>query len=52
MTTTLEHLNPSQAPAGVKPSGSLPIAPTVQAIVVNGVPIVDPQLTPIIGNDA
>jgi hypothetical protein len=30
----------------------LPIAPTMAAIVVDRVPIVNPQITSIIGNDA
>ena len=30
----------------------LSIAPTVQAIIVNCVPIIDPQLAPIIGDNA
>ena len=31
---------------------ALAIAPAMQAIVVNGIPVVDPQLASIIGDDA
>jgi hypothetical protein len=49
MTTTLEHLQPHKTPSSTNMPSSLPIAPTVQAIVINCIPIVDPQLAPIIG---
>jgi hypothetical protein len=52
MTTTFEHLKPHKTPPGTHVPSGLSIAPTVQAIVVNCVAIVDPQLTPIIRDDA
>jgi len=52
MTTTLKHLKANKTPPSMQMLPGLSIAPTVQAIVVNGVSIVDPQLAPIIGNNA
>jgi hypothetical protein len=48
MTTALEHLKPNQTPSSAKMPSGLAIAPTMQAIVVNCVSIVNPQLAPII----
>ena len=39
-------------PPSAKTPGGLPIAPPMQAIIVDCVPIVDPQLTAIIGDNA
>jgi hypothetical protein len=52
MTTTLEHFNPDSKRPRTKMLDGLPITPAVQAIIVNRVPIVDPQLAPIIGDNA
>jgi hypothetical protein len=52
MTAALEHLNShTMSPTAKIPDG-LPIPPTMQTIVVDCVPIVDPQLAPVIGDDA
>jgi len=52
MTTTLKHLHPDSLRPRTKMLDGLPIPPAVQAIVVNCVSIVDPQLAPIIGDNA
>ena len=52
MTTTLKHLESDQRPPSTHMRSGLSVAPTVQAIVVNRVPVVDPQLAPIIRDDA
>jgi hypothetical protein len=49
MTTTFKHLKPNQAPWGSKAPVSFSIAPTMQAIIIDRVSIVDPQLASIIG---
>jgi hypothetical protein len=48
MTTTLEHLKPNQTPSRTNMASGLAIAPTMQAVVVNCVSIVDPQLAAIV----
>jgi len=48
MTTLLEHLKSHKVPPSTNMLPGLPIAPAVQAIVVDCVTIVDPQLAPII----
>ena len=48
MTTTLEHFESGEMPPSAKILGGLTIAPAVAAVVVDGVPIVDPQVAPII----
>jgi hypothetical protein len=48
MTTALKHFEFHMMPPGALLLGGLPIAPTMQAIVVDCVPIVDPQLAAII----
>ena len=48
MTTALKHFEFYMMPPGTLMLGGLPIAPTMQAIVVDCVPIVDPQLAAII----
>ena len=51
MTTTLKHLKSHKPPTGTHMRSGLSIAPAMQAIVVNCVSIVDPQLASIIGNE-
>jgi hypothetical protein len=51
MTTTLKHLKSHKMPPCTKMPSGVASAPSVQAIVVNGVSIVDPQLASIIGNN-
>jgi hypothetical protein len=48
MTTTLKHLKLHKMPPRTKTPGSLPVAPSVQAIIVDCVPMIDPQLAAII----
>ena len=50
MTTTLEHLKPHKTPAATNMPSGRSTAPTVQAIIVNGVSVVNPQLATIIGD--
>jgi len=50
MTTTLEHLKSHKPPASTHMRPGLSITPAMQAIIVNCVPIVNPQLAPIIGD--
>jgi hypothetical protein len=52
MTTALKHLNSHTMSPTTKMLDGLPIPPTMQAIVVDCVPLVDPQLAPVIGDDA
>ena len=49
MTTSLEHLEPHKTPPSTKLSPGRSATPAVQAIIVNCVSIVEPQLAPIIG---
>jgi hypothetical protein len=51
-TTTFEHLKSHKMPTTTHMLSDLAIAPTMQAIVVNCVAIVDPQLAPIIRHNA
>jgi hypothetical protein len=51
MTTTLKHLKPQGIRPSAKMLDSLAIAPTMQAIIINCVAIIDPQLAPIIRDD-
>jgi len=51
-TTTLEHLELHQMPPSAKTPGGLPIAPPMQAIIVDCVPVVHPQLAAIIRENA
>jgi hypothetical protein len=51
-TTTFEKFHSHNMPPTVKTSARLPIAPTMQTIVVNSVPIVDPQFATIIRYDS
>ena len=52
MPALLKHLKPHHVPATTHVPSSLTIAPAVQAIIVNCVSIVEPQLAPIIRNNA
>ena len=52
MTTFLKHFKTHAVPPLAKSLGSLTITPTMQAIVVDGVSVVDPQLAPIIRQNA
>jgi hypothetical protein len=52
MTTTLEHLKSDKMPASAKFPVGLPVTPTMQAVIVDCVPVVNPQLAAIIRNDA
>jgi hypothetical protein len=51
-TTTLKHLKSHKVPSSTLMLGCLTIAPAMQAIIVDCVSIVDPQLAPIIGDNA
>jgi hypothetical protein len=51
-TSALKHLKSHKMPPAAKTPGGLPITPAVQAVVVDCVSIVDPQLAPIIGDNA
>jgi hypothetical protein len=51
MTTTLKHLQSNKSPPSTNISSGHTTAPTVQAIVVDGVAVVNPQLAPIIGDN-
>jgi len=48
MATMFEHLESHKMPASSHVLSDLPIAPTVQAIVVDCITVVDPQVAPII----
>jgi hypothetical protein len=52
MPTTFKHLKSHHAPWGPHMPVGLSVAPTVQAIIIDGVPVVDPQFAAIIGNNA
>ena len=52
MTATLEHLKSHSVPTPAEGPGGLRVAPTVQAIVVDSVTVVEPQLAPIIRDNA
>jgi hypothetical protein len=52
MATMLKHLKSHQMPPSTDVPPCLAIAPAMQAIVVDCVSIVDPQLAPIIGDNA
>jgi hypothetical protein len=49
MTTSLKHLEPHKTPPSAKLSPGRSAAPAMQAIIVDCVSIVEPQLAPIIG---
>jgi len=48
MTSLFEHLKPHKMPASSKLLGGFPITPSMQTVVVDCVPIVNPQLTSIV----
>ena len=52
MTTALKHLEPHEMPSTTLMLGSLAVAPAMQTIIVDCVPIVDPQLAAIIRDNA
>jgi hypothetical protein len=52
VTTTLKHLKSDQGPPSTHMRPGLSIAPAMQAIVVDCVPVVDPQLASIIRDNA
>ena len=52
VATTFEHLKPDSMCPSTKMLDALAIAPSMQAIIVNGIPVVDPQFASIIGDDA
>jgi hypothetical protein len=52
MTTALKHFELHMMPSGTLMLCGLPIAPTMQAIIIDRVSIVNPQLASIIGDDA
>jgi hypothetical protein len=52
MTATLKHLNSYTMSPTTKMLDGFSITPAMQAVIVNGVPFIDPQLAPIIGDDA
>ena len=52
MATTLKHFKSDKTPRSTKMPVGLSIAPAVQAIVVDSVPIVNPQFASIVGVNA
>jgi hypothetical protein len=52
MSTMFKHLNPRKAPTMKMMLGRLTVTPAMQAIVVDGEPIVNPQFASVVGNDA
>jgi hypothetical protein len=52
MTTSFKHFHSHSIRAWTETLHCLTIAPTMQAVVVDCIPIVDPQLAPVIGDDA
>ena len=52
VAATLKHLKPHNMPPSTNMLFDLTIAPAMQAVVVNCVSIVEPQLAPIIGDNA
>jgi hypothetical protein len=51
MTTALKHFKSYQTPSSTHMLSCLSIAPPMQAIVVDCVPVVDPQLAAIVRYD-
>jgi len=49
MATTFEHLHPHHDPSCPDVPRGFAIPPAVEAIIVDGVPIVDPQLGSVVG---
>jgi hypothetical protein len=52
MATTFKHFKPYDAPWSAHMFRGFSVTPTVEAIIVDRVPIVNPQLASIIGNNA
>jgi hypothetical protein len=52
MPTTLKHLKSCEMPSTTEVFGCLPVTPAMQAVVIDRVAIVQPQLASIIGDDA
>jgi len=52
MTSALKHFKSNSVCPSAKMLGGLAIAPAMQTIVINCIPIVDPQLASIIGDNA
>jgi len=52
MTTLFKHLKPHKVPSTTLMLGGLAVAPAMQTIIVDRVPIVDPQLAAIIRDNA
>jgi hypothetical protein len=52
MTSTLKHLKSQSVCPSAKMLGGFAIAPAMQTVVVDCIPIVDPQLASIIGDNA
>jgi hypothetical protein len=50
-TTTFKHFKPHKLPSAPKVSVGLPVAPPVQAIIVDSITPVDPQFATIIRNE-
>jgi hypothetical protein len=48
MTTVFKHLKPHEAPWGAHMLPSFSVAPTVQAVIIDSEPIVNPKLASII----
>jgi hypothetical protein len=48
MTPSLKHLKPHETPSGTHMWPGLSIAPPMQSVVVDRVPVVNPQLASII----
>merc|ERR1712054_360841 len=51
MATMFEELHPEQAPSCMNVPRGFAIPPAVAPIIVDGVPVVDPQLGTVIGNE-
>jgi hypothetical protein len=51
MTTMFKHFNSDEVPSANTPR-SFPIAPTMQAIIVDRVTVINPKLASIVRNDA
>jgi hypothetical protein len=51
MATTFKHLKLHEMPSSTLMSVCLSVAPAMQSIIVDRVPVVNPQLAPIIRND-
>jgi hypothetical protein len=50
MATMLKKFNSYSTPSSTNVLNSYPTTPAMQTIVVDGVPVVDPQFASVIGN--